>query len=60
MYLARHHLSIDATNIDASIKTGFVMGVDNVTAKGLVSSNTTVVGPLFTQSTLPFIYTVWN
>ena len=56
--LARHHFSIDATNVDASIKTGFVMGVNNVTAKGLVSTNTTVVGALLTQKILLFIYTV--
>jgi hypothetical protein len=45
-YLARHHFSIDATDADASIKTGFVMRIYNITAKGLIRTNTTVVRTL--------------
>lgn len=48
-YLARHHFSIDATDVDASIKTGFVMRIHNITAKCLVSTNTTVIRSLLSS-----------
>merc|ERR1712183_85808 len=49
--LARHHFSIDTTDIDASIKTGFVMRIYDITAKGLVSTITTIVWSLWSRIT---------
>lgn len=44
--LARHNFTIDATDVDASIKTCFVVRIYNVTPKGLISSSPTIVWPL--------------
>lgn len=44
-YLSRHHFCICATNLDSSVQTSSVMGLDYVPAISFVSSNTTVVWP---------------
>lgn len=44
--LGRHNLSIDTGDVDASIKTSLVVGLDDVTAVNLAGSHTAVVGAL--------------
>lgn len=46
VYLAWHNFSIDATYVDAGIQTGFVVRVNNVTAKCLVNSNPAIIWSL--------------
>lgn len=45
-YLTGHNFSIDATYVDSSIKTGLVVRINNVAAKGFVRTNATIVWPL--------------
>lgn len=44
--LGRHHLGVDAGDVDAGVQTGSVVGLNNVSGKDLASTNTTVVGAL--------------
>lgn len=54
VYLARHNFTVDTTYVDTGIKTSLVVCINNITSKGLVGTNTTVVRPLYC------IYTVNN
>ena len=44
--LGRHHLRVDAGDVDVCVEAGLVVGLDDVTAVHLAGSNTTVVGAL--------------
>lgn len=45
-YLAWHDFSIDAANIDASIKTGLVVGINYVTAERFICTSRAIVWTL--------------
>lgn len=46
VHLARHDFPIDTTNVDAGIKTSFIVSINDVTTKRLVGANRTVVWTL--------------
>lgn len=45
--LARHNFAVSPTDIDSGVKTSFVMRINDVSSKGFVCSNSTVVRSLF-------------
>lgn len=46
VYLARHHLPINATHVNSSIEACLVMSIYDITAKSLVCSNSTIIWAL--------------
>jgi hypothetical protein len=48
IHLPRHDLPIDATDVDAGEEASLVVGVNDVTPKGLLRTNTAVVRTLHT------------
>lgn len=49
--LSRHHLRVDASNLDASIQTSFVVSFDNISAVDFASTDTTVIWSLRARET---------
>ena len=49
--MSGHHLCIDARDLDASKKAGFVVGLDDVSAIDLLGTNTAVVWALGSRET---------
>lgn len=51
--LGGHHLSVDARDLDASVQTALVVGLDDVTLDDLASTDTAVVGTLGRREAVP-------
>lgn len=49
--LSRHYLRVDASNLDASIQTRFVVSFDDISAVYLAGTNTTVIRSLRARET---------
>lgn len=54
--LARHDFAVSATDIDSGVKTSFVMRIYDVSSKGFVCSNSTVVRSLFSLRKICFFF----
>jgi hypothetical protein len=50
VHLSWHDLAVDSTDVDAGIEASLVVGVNNITPKRLVSTDTTVVRTLNTHT----------
>lgn len=48
--LSRHDFTIGTTNTQTGVKTSFIVSIDNVTTKGFVCTNCTIVRTLFFQT----------
>lgn len=59
IYLSRHNFTVNAADINTSIKASFVVRVNNFAPKSLLSTNTTVVWSLNYIKTDTFVRTTF-